>query len=89
MLGMHLALRGGVEHEMLRRPRFNCQIRTEIDEDTGKEMLVYVKDPSQNTKSCGKLYLRPMSKPTPAVWFCDQPYGKNKIGNTVKICVKL
>ena len=36
------------------------------------------------TKSCGKLYLRPRSKPTPAVWFCDQPYGKNKIGNTVK-----
>ena len=37
----------------------------------------------------GKLYLRPRQKFTPSVWYCDQPYGKNKIANTVKdICSK-
>ena len=39
MLGLHLALRGGVEHNRLRRPGVNCQIVTEVDEDTGKEIL--------------------------------------------------
>ena len=127
MLGLHLALRGGVEHYRLRRPGFDPQIKTEIDENSDKEIIIYREDPLQKTnqgglvnkphnkvvkvfpsadvrqcpvrifakycgllpqsKSCGKLYLRPRSKPTPAVWYCDQPYGKNKVGSTVKsIC---
>ena len=32
----------------------------------------------------GKLYLRPKQRCTPAVWYCDQPYGKNKVAGTVK-----
>ena len=124
MMGLHLALRGGVEHYRLRRPGFNCQITTEIDERNGSEMLVYREDGvvknnqggigSRNTnkvvkvypaadfrrcpvrlfvkyvnllpegKSCGKLYLHPKAKYTPACWYCDQPYGKNKVGTTVK-----
>ena len=36
------------------------------------------------TRSCGKLYLRPKLRKTPSIWFCDQPYGKNKAGATVK-----
>ena len=36
---------------------------------------------------CKKFYLRCKKKPTPSLWFCDQPYGINKIKNTVKdIC---
>ena len=39
------------------------------------------------SKSCGKLYLRPRIKHTPAVWFCNAPFGKNKICSNVKtIC---
>ena len=127
MLGLHLALRGGVEHLRLRRPGFNPQITTELDGETEKEILVYHEDPLQktnqgrldskphtkivkvfpsanpkrcpvklygkfigllpNSKSCGKLYLRPKAKMLPNLWYCDQPYGKNKIGSTVKtIC---
>ena len=111
MLGLHLALRGGVEHTRLRRSGFRSQIETEIDEDTAKEVLIYKEDPMQKTnqggltskpnrkvvrvflsanisrcpvrlyvkyigllpsgKSCGKLYLCPKVKFTPAVWFCD------------------
>ena len=37
-----------------------------------------------NGRSCGKLYLRPKAKPTPSVWYSDQPYGKNKIASTVR-----
>ena len=44
MLGLHLALRGGVEHNRLRRPGFQCQIVTEFDQETGKEILVYRED---------------------------------------------
>ena len=41
------------------------------------------------SQSCGKLYLRLRQKFTPSVWYCDQPYGKNKIANNVKeICSK-
>ena len=124
MLGLHLALRGGIEHMRLRRPGFQCQIVNELDEETGKEILIYTEDalqktnqgglvgkpthkvvrifPSENVnrcpvrlfckylsllpqgRSCGKLYLRPKQKFTPCVWYCDQPYGKNKVGTTVK-----
>ena len=28
--------------------------------------------------------MRLKSKPTPACWYCNQPYGKNKVGSTVK-----
>ena len=41
------------------------------------------------SKSCGKLYLRPHQKPSPSVWYWDQPYGKSKIGTTVKEVCKL
>ena len=124
MLGLHLALRGGVEHTVLRRPGFEPQIVTELDEGSGKEILLYREDPLQKTnqgglkskpsskivkvfpsenfqrcpvrlfvkycgllpqsRSCGKLYLRPRAKPTPSTWYCDQPYGKNKVGQVVK-----
>ena len=124
MLGLHLALRGGVEHTRLRRLGFQCQITTEFDNDTGKEILLYQEDALQKTnqdslvgkpshkivrvfpsgdknrcpvrlfgkyvgllpqgRSCGKLYLRPRQKYTPSVWFCDQPYGKNKVTSAVK-----
>ena len=127
MMGLHLALWGGVEHNRLRRPGFGCQVVLEIYEN--KEPLVYREDALQKTnqgglnaknshkvvyvyeasnamrcpvkifkkyvglllqsKSCGKLYLRPRQKYSPSVWYCDQPYGKNKIANTVKeICNK-
>ena len=51
MMGLHLALRGGIEHLRLRlrRPGFDCQIVMEIDELTGKEILVYTEDPLQKT----------------------------------------
>ena len=40
-------------------------------------------------KSCQKLYLRPRMKPTPSLWFCDQPLGSNKVSTTVKnLCSK-
>ena len=127
MLGLHLALRGGVEHYRLRRPGFNCQITTDVDESSGQEILVYKEDPLQKCNqgglrsknsnktvkvfpssdfrkcpvrlfvkyinllpsgnSCGKLYLRPKMKYTPSCWYWDQPYGKNKVGSTVrKVC---
>ena len=35
-------------------------------------------------KSCKKLYLRQRVKVTPKVWYCDQPYGNNKVSTTVK-----
>ena len=120
-------VRGGVEHTQLRRPGFNCQISNEIDENSGKEVLMYREDPLQKSnqgglssrssnkivkvfpasdktrcpvqlfikylgllpegKSCGKLYLCPRQKYTPSVWYCDQPYGKNKVSGTVrKLC---
>ena len=129
LLGLHLALRGGVEHTRLRRPGFNPEISTEIDEESGHEFLIYREDPLQKmnqggltgkanskvvkvfpsedkvrcpvrlyakyigllprSKSCGKLYLHPKVKAVPNIWFCDQPYGKNKIYSTVKeLCKK-
>ena len=36
IMGLHLALCGGVEHQKLRRPGFNSQIRVELD-DRGEE----------------------------------------------------
>ena len=129
MLGLHLALRGDLEHMRLRRPGFGCQITTELDDKSGKEILVYREDPLQktnqggligkcqnkvvkvfpsanrsrcpvklfgkyigllpNSKSCGKLYLHPRAKPTPSVWYCDAPFGKNKIYSNVKDVCKL
>ena len=40
-------------------------------------------------KNCRKLYLRPKGRVSPSVWFCDQPFGNNKIAATVKeLCKK-
>ena len=40
-------------------------------------------------KSCKKLYMRPRVKYSPKVWYCDQPYGMNKVGCTVKkVCAR-
>ena len=129
LLGLHLALRGGVEHTRLHRPGLDCQITTHVDEISGSEYLLYQEDALQKTnqgglnskpsqrivkvfagndlrrcpvrlfgkyvgllpqgRSCGKLYLRPKKKPTPSVWFCDQPYGKNKVGSTVRELCKI
>ena len=39
------------------------------------------------TSSCAKLYLRPKKNFSLKVWYCDQPYGFNKIKSTVReIC---
>ena len=35
-------------------------------------------------RACKKLYFRPKIKPSPKVWYCDQPYGNNKVGKTVR-----
>ena len=126
MIGLHCALRGGVEHNKLRRPGCNSQLSLEFD-DRGIERLVYKEDPLQKTNqgglmnkgkckivhiygasdknrcpihlykkyigllpqsmSCLKFYLRCKKKFCPSVWYCDQPYGVNKIKSTVKdIC---
>ena len=128
MLGLHLALRRGVEHTRLRHPGFDCQIIVNVD-DVGRERLIYTEDPLQKmnqggigakniskkvfvygatdktrcpvrifkkyikllplAKSCKKLYLHPKGKVSPLVWFCDQPFGNNKIAATVKeLCKK-
>ena len=126
MIGLHCALRGGVEHNNLCRPGCNSQFS--IDYDTfGRERLVYKEDPLQKTnqgglmarkcnkvvnvyaasrrdrcpifhfkkylgllpqsKSCKKLYLRCKKNAMPSVWYCDQPYGVNKLKSTVReIC---
>ena len=40
-----------------------------------------------DSKTCRKLCLRVQKAPTPNVWYCDQPYGMNKVKTTVKnIC---
>ena len=52
MMGLHLALHGGVEHQKLRRPGFNSQIRVELD-NRGKKHLVYHEDPLQKTNQGG------------------------------------
>ena len=41
------------------------------------------------SKRCSKLYLRCRKNAMPSTWFCDQPYGVNKIKNTVKEICKL
>ena len=128
MMGLHLALRGGVEHNRLRRPGFESQICVDVD-TSGREVLVYTEDPLHKTnqgglmskqkskivyvygasnpencpirifkkyvkllpppKSCRKLYLRVKPKPTPSVWYADQPFGVNKVSSAVKdICKK-
>ena len=39
------------------------------------------------SKTCRKLYLRCRKAPTPSTWFCDQPFGVNKIKTVVRdIC---
>ena len=126
MIGMHCALRGGMEHSNLRRPGCESQLNISVD-NRGVECLVYKEDPLQKTnqgglvckgrskmvhvypatdktccpvrifkkyvallpetKTCKKLYLRVRKKVTPKVWYCDQPYGLNKVKSTVKdIC---
>ena len=50
MVGLHCVLRGGVEHQHLRRLGFNSQITFEEDE-RGIERLVYREDPLQKTMS--------------------------------------
>ena len=126
MVGLLCALRGGVEHNKIRRPNCNGQVQLERDM-RGIQCLVYREDPLQKTNqgglvckgssktvnvypseditrcpvrlfmkyvnlmpetvSCKKLYLRPRKNPNPQVWFCDAPYGVNRIKTTVKeIC---
>ena len=123
MMGLHLALRGGVEHNRLKRPGFNSQIVVGRDA-RNQECFIYKEDPLQKTnqgglkskrksnvvfvypssnrtrcpviifkkyvgllppaKSCCKLYLHVKPKPTPKVWYADQPFGVNKVCATVK-----
>ena len=53
MLGMHLALQEGVEHTRLPRQGFNCQVVSELNEFSGKEILIYKEDPLQKTNQGG------------------------------------
>ncbi len=43
LLGMHLALRGGEEHQKLRCPPFNCQLTVSHDSE-GRKVLLYRED---------------------------------------------
>ena len=52
MLGLHLALRGGVEHSRLRRPGFDCQIKIGYD-SFGRKRMIYTEDPLQKTNQGG------------------------------------
>ena len=39
------------------------------------------------TRKCSKFYLRVRKNPTINTWYCDQPYGVNKLKNTIiEIC---
>ena len=52
MVGLHCALRGGVEHNNLRRP--GCSPQIQIQRDLrGVECLVYTEDPLQKTNQGG------------------------------------
>ena len=126
MIGLHCALRGGLEHSNLRCP--GCKSQFSFERDVrGIERLVYREDllhktnqgglmskgkpktvfihPADNvlrcpvrlvkkyfsllpeSRKCTKLYLRCRKRPSLKTWYCDQPYGVNKIKNTVKeIC---
>ena len=48
MIGLHCALRGGIEHNCLRRPGCQSQFSVEFDV-RGKERLVYHEDPLNKT----------------------------------------
>ena len=52
MLGLHLALQGGVEHARLRRPGFDLQVIVDVD-DKGRERLLYREDPLHKTNQEG------------------------------------
>ena len=52
MLGLHCALRGGVEHYNLRRPGRDSQISLDRDQ-FGRERIVYREDPLQKTNQGG------------------------------------
>ena len=52
MMGMHLALRGGEEHNRLRRPGFQPQIVVGKD-SRGKECLIYHEDPLHKNNQGG------------------------------------
>ena len=54
MLGLHCALRGGVEHNNLRRLGCDSQIKIERD-DMGRECIVYREDPLLKTNQGGLL----------------------------------
>ena len=52
MMGLHCALRGGVEHQRLRRPRFRSQIEFKKDENE-VERMIYSEDPLHKTAQGG------------------------------------
>ena len=52
MMGMHCALRGGIEYNRLRRPECTPQISFEFDK-RGIECMVYKEDPLQKTNQGG------------------------------------
>ena len=39
-------------------------------------------------RTCGPLYLRPLKKPQPALWYSEQPVGKSKIKEFMKTIAK-
>ena len=52
MIGMHCALRGGVENSNLRCPGYDSQLKITKD-DRGKECIMYQEDPLQKTNQGG------------------------------------
>ena len=52
MMGLHFALRGGVEHSRLRRQGFDAQITVNVD-DKGRQRLIYKEDPLQKNNQGG------------------------------------
>ena len=52
MIGLHCALRGGVEHQRLRRPGFRSQIEFK-KEQSGVEKIIYSEDPLHKTAQGG------------------------------------
>ena len=39
-------------------------------------------------RTCGPLYLRPLKKPQPALWYSEQPVGESKIKEFMKMIAK-
>ena len=83
MMRIHLALCGGIEHNRLRRPGFDPQIKISTD-SRGKECLIYQEDLLQKTNQ-GGLKCKPKTKivyvyPSSNVMRCPVAVFKKYVG---------